>query len=242
MKVVFKKDDKPYAELEFSGSCRKAYLVNRDDKLEIKEAVYILMDRRKHCFYIGQTGDSDCAGFVNRSAVHKWEKKWWEQALVFTDEHGEFQEKLRKWLEGRLNEIAKRANTSLVMSIGKKNPSMADSEGDEILDWILSVCQLCGLPWSYPLVNASESVPVTKCNLKSKKCITRSWPNPTRLSKAIAEKYNGGKSSDYVSQLLRRRTTSQVGTKWREILEVKVGLRFDANGRVIDWREAHNPL
>ena len=242
MKVSFKKDSKKYYEFEFSGSSRKAFLVDRSDNPdEIKDAaVYILMDKRKRCFYIGQTGDTDCAGFANRSAVHKWEKKWWEQALVFTDEHGDFQEKLRKWLEGRLNEIAKTANTSLILSIGKKDPSVGDVDSEEILAWVLQVCQLVGLPWAYPMKNAEQSECTVKIQKAKKTKSALLWNKPYALAKEIANKYNCGKGAGGICQLLTRRKSVKTG-KWRDAFVV-LGLKFDENDMVVDWRTAKNPL
>ena len=235
MKCNIKEDGRKYIEFEFDGSCRKAYLVRREDKLPIKEAVYILMDMRKHCFYIGQTGDGDCAGFVNRSVTHKWEKKWWEEALVFTDEHGAFQEKLRKWIEGRLNEIAKKANTSLVMSTGKKDPVETDVSWKGILDWILKVCRLCGLPWAYP-VECSEMLVVEGEVCRESDCVDTNWGNPTQLAKAIIKKFAPSKTHGHVYQLLTRRSSCKSG-EWRSRLE-SIGLSFDPNGYVKDWKKA----
>lgn len=63
------------------------------------------------------------------------------------------------------------------------------------------------------------------------------WKNATQLAKAIADKYNGGKSRGHLWQLLNRKFAVNVGSKWRGIFE-GIGLAFDKNSFVIDWRTA----
>jgi len=58
----------------------------------------------------------------------------------------------------------------------------------------------------------------------------------TQLAKALAAKYNECKSIDYAIQILGRRAAVKRG-KWRVIME-RVGLKFDAEGYVVDWTAA----
>lgn len=63
------------------------------------------------------------------------------------------------------------------------------------------------------------------------------WKNATQLAKAIADKFNGGKSVGHLWQVLNRRIAVRANSKWRGILE-GVGLVFDAKDFVVDWRDA----
>ena len=92
----------PKSELEF-------LLVERGSKISYsKEAVYILMDKFRQRFYIGETGSTKGGGVVNRLRVHKWKKNFWDCALVIIDPHGGFgRDDDRRWYEWRLFEIAK---------------------------------------------------------------------------------------------------------------------------------------
>jgi len=63
------------------------------------------------------------------------------------------------------------------------------------------------------------------------------WKNSTQLAKAIVEKYNGGKSKENVWCILNRKRPVATDSKWRSILE-EVGLTFDRDNRVVDWRLA----
>lgn len=236
MRVTISDDGRKYYEFVLDGSSHRAYLVSRDDRpQDVRESVYILMDKRKSCFYIGQTGDSDCAGFVNRSNNHKWEKRWWEQALVFTDINGSFQERIRKWLEGRLNEIAKEANTSLIMSVGKQHPENANQNWESILEWILGTCRFVGVPWAYPRSVCSVRADHRAANSR------QTWTKVSHLAKALAEKYNNGAGVNGIVRLLSRQLKCSETSKWRMPFEMS-GIIIDDNGYVSDWRHARNPL
>ena len=156
----------PNTQLDFLLADRDS-VINYD-----KEAVYILMDKFRRCFYIGETGATKSGGISNRFRTHKWEKGFWDCALVVRDQHGDFaQDSIRAWFEWKLNDIAKLANTSVVLSSAS-------------LGYLLA---LLG----------------DKGNKSCRPC---------------------GKNSE-----------------WRKPLE-DVGVRFDKDGFVADWKHAKNPL
>lgn len=242
MKIVINRDEAfGCREISLPDSPTSAYFICRGEKFEkVKESVYVLMDQRRTCFYVGESDNEIKGGFDHRIKRHNNIKteKWWSYAICISDARLKNTE-VRKWIEWSLYSKARQESFAIVSSATESYKDFQPQGGArKLLDDIELILSVLGVPWLKVTSSAKDSSP-THHNVAS---TSANWPNPTRLSKAIAEKYNGGKSSDYVSQLLRRRTTSQVGTKWREILEEKVGLRFDANGRVIDWREAHNPL
>ena len=68
------------------------------------------------------------------------------------------------------------------------------------------------------------------------------WPNIHRLANAIAERYNGGRAKGGIAHVLcGRRSAMNPNGHTRQIIE-KAGIKFDAQGMVIDWRKAKNPL
>lgn len=78
---------------------------------------------------------------------------------------------------------------------------------------------------------------------KAKKTVKskgNAWDNPTQLAKAILRKFDPSKTYGYVWQLLMRRAVCKSGL-WRDRLE-RIGLNFDRNGKVKDWRKARRKL
>ena len=71
----------------------------------------------------------------------------------------------------------------------------------------------------------------------SKSSASAEWKNVTQLAKAIADKFNGGKSKGHLWQLLNRKYAVNVDSKWRGVFE-DIGLSFDAQNFVVDWRDA----
>lgn len=136
-------------EVVFTGTSLKAYIIRRDEKpVDIHSAVYILMDSRRTGFYIGESGDTACGGFVNRFQNHKSRKTehWWSLALCFTDTSELFDKvPVRKWIESRLNEIAKDAGYLVVSTAGASGAPVSDAENK--LGEILDFCWLLGIPW-----------------------------------------------------------------------------------------------
>lgn len=127
------------------------YLVQRDSNFDSKGgAVYILMDKYRRGFYIGETGPSRNGGVFNRFQTHKWEKKFWDCALVICDDHGSFkQDDVRRWFEWQLNVIAKKANTAVVLSTaGAQDEPFGVRER---LSAILSVCRFIGISWAFEI-------------------------------------------------------------------------------------------
>lgn len=228
-------------EISFPDSPMIAYFLCRGEKLEsVKESVYVLMDQRRTCFYVGEADKEIKGGFEHRIQTHAKAKaeKWWSYAICISDTRLRDTE-VRKWIEWSLYNKAQLNHFAIVSSATESYRDYQPQGGAlKLLDDIELMLGVLGVPWIKSGSPAIEQRPVPR----QKVVAMTKWANPTQLSKAIADKYNGGKSADYISQLLRRRTTSQVGTKWRAVLEEKVGLRFDARSYVIDWSEAHNPL
>ena len=175
-------------EFVLRGSPLKAYLIGRDaSPIETSSTVYVLMDMDRRGFYIGQTGEGD-KSFAKRFGKHRKSptEDWWKLAVCFVDTTGRLDsEKLRKWIESRLNEIAKGKKYVVVSSAAKAGSSVADSE--EILEKILEVCWLLGIPWaeSKPIAVRMPSVGVAPKSLKISS--RKSLPVPAKTK----SKYHG---------------------------------------------------
>lgn len=173
-------------EIVLPGSTLKAYLICRDESpVGESSTVYVLMDNDRRGFYIGQTGAGDNS-FAKRFGKHRKDprEEWWSLAVCFVDTSGRFDsEKLRKWIESRLNEIAKNRKYVVVSSAGKSGPAVAHSE--EMLEKILGICWLLGIPWA-----EVKSITATASSIVSK---PKSHAVPSRkvLSAGKKDKYHG---------------------------------------------------
>ena len=163
MNVTFERDgssDESFM-INWPDSQLRFYLIGRDDKLNgVKEAVYVLMDKFRTKFYIGETGPSSSGGIKKRFQVHKWQKDFWNCALVVEDRNGEFKKQdIRKWFERRLYEIAKERSDAdkkyEVLSRAGEQENLQHLE-NRIRD-ILSVCRFLGIPWGYGIVNERQN-------------------------------------------------------------------------------------
>lgn len=163
MKVNFERDgssDEVFT-IDWPDSQLRFHLVGRDDKLNgVKEAVYVLMDKFRTKFYIGETGPSSNGGIKKRFQVHKWQKDFWNCALVVEDTHQEFKKQdIRKWFEWRLYKIAKDRSDAdkkyEVLSRAGEQENLQHLE-NRIRD-ILSVCRFLGIPWGYNIVKSHQN-------------------------------------------------------------------------------------
>ena len=244
----------PNTQLEF-------HLVDRNSINYDKEAVYILMDKFRRCFYIGEAGPTKSGGVSNRLQTHRWEKEFWDCALIISDSHGDFkQEDIRKWFEWKLNEIAKAANTAVVLSTaGVQNEPYGMLD---LLDAVLSVCRLIGISWAFQIEAPQESVPPPKKLVKPNKSVKsvkakaqktatannqpEHWNGKTQLAKLIARRGGnegafGGILQFFSEEGAKARRHCHPGSKWRKLLE-DAGIKFDKDDFVIDWKNAKNPL
>ena len=99
MKVNFKRENTndEIFKIYWPDSQMRFYLIDRDVKpIGVKEAVYILMDKFRTKFYIGETGPSKKGGVQNRFQTHKWQKNFWNCALVIEDRNEEFKRRKEK--------------------------------------------------------------------------------------------------------------------------------------------------
>ena len=156
MKVNFKREktDDEIFKIYWPDSQMRFYLIDRDVKpIGVKEAVYILMDKFRTKFYIGETGPSKKGGVQNRFQTHKWQRDFWNCALVIEDRNEEFKEQdIRKWFERRLFEIAKERSVAdkkyeVLSSAGKQE----DLPYENRIRDILAVCRFLGIPWGYAI-------------------------------------------------------------------------------------------
>lgn len=245
-------------EIVFSGKSVRAYLLERQDKPEeLQSAIYILMDQRRSCFYIGQTGNTSHGGFAHRFRSHKSSKteKWWDIALCFTDSSELFDKPpVRAWLESKLTEIARERHVVISTAAAPAEPpSNAQSKLEEIL-WI---CQLLGIPLAIGKLKQEpppalpsrpvqpkmkEPVPVTVSHPARKE----KWENKTQLAQLIAKRDGnegayGGILQYFAAPGAKARKPCSQSSKWRKPLE-DAGVKFDSAGFVLDWTCARNPL
>lgn len=233
-------------------------LVERDSKIKYdKEAVYILMDKFRQRFYIGETGSSQSGGVVNRFRVHKWNKDFWNYALVIIHPNGGFgREDDRKWFEWRLFEIAKEFSKGeeAVKILSRAGEQKKPYGAEETLKVILSVCRLIGISWAFYEEENIETKPADNKAAKKKpakaKPSAKETPpkglNQTQLAKYIAN--SAGKPGSYGHVwLILAGKASKSGRKcgkdseWRKPIE-EVGIKFDNDDYVINWKDAKIPV
>ncbi len=231
-------------------------LVERDSKIKYsKEAVYILMDKFRQRLYIGETGASKHGGVINRFRVHKWNKNFWNFALVIIHPKGGFgRDADRKWYEWRLSEIAKEfANgEDKVKILSRAGEQDMPYGADQNLNVILSVCRLIGISWAFCDGEHQESVPMPKKSSKTK-------PEPkssasrqkegqlsqTQLAKFIAKRAGKPGSSGHIWLMLAGKDCKngrrcRKDSEWRKPLE-EVGVKFGNDDYVIEWHNARIP-
>ena len=252
MKIMIdQSESKGMREFVLIGTSLRACLIKREENPSSLHtaSVYILMDHRRVGFYIGETGDTSGGGFCNRFCSHKSNKKekWWGLALCFTDTSELFSnERIRKWIESRLNEIAKN-DGHLVMSTA-----------EDKLREILRVCWLLGIPWGnedYMETNCNgqkkvkKVMPTTKVNpsaVKHPPAVGGMWTGKTQLANLIAQREGKPTSRGHLLAYFgepgnKSRRPCPKGSCWRKPLE-NAGVKFDKDDFVSDWTCARNPL
>ena len=150
MKVDFERDgvnDEVFV-INWPDSQICFHLIRRGDKpAGVKEAVYVLMDKFRTKFYIGETGEVQ-----GRFRTHKWQRDFWHCALVIEDRNGAFKKQdVRKWFEWRLFQIAvgrsrEDKKYEILSSAGKQDDK---SYLENRINDILAVCRFLGIPWGY---------------------------------------------------------------------------------------------
>lgn len=142
--------------INWPDSQLRFHLIRRGDKLEaIKEAVYVLMDKFRTEFYIGETGD-----LMSRFRTHRWQREFWHCALVIEDRNEEFKKQdVRKWFEWRLFQIAsERSLADKKYKIDSSAGKQADkSYLENRVNDILAVCRFLGIPWGYAETNKHKA-------------------------------------------------------------------------------------
>lgn len=245
----------PHSPLEF-------LLVDRDSKIDYKkEAVYILMDKFRRRFYIGETGATKRGGVVNRFRVHKWDKDFWDCALVIKDPHNGFgRDDDRRWFEWKLYEIAKlfAKDDDTVEILSRAGEQEKPYGADETLNVILSVCRLIGICWAFGNKAKQESATTAEKVSKSKKrVITKPSLKPstrkqfgklnqTQFAKLIAQRAGKPGSYGHVWLMLagkgcKNGRRCRKDSEWRKPLE-DAGVKFDKDDYVINWQDARIPL
>ena len=114
------------------------------------------------------------------------------------------------------------------------------------LDYILGRIKKCAAQHGIVLkkrdgskyVGRSESA--IRKNLKGNTINAGRWSNPTQLARAILERFSPTTTPGHVVHLLTRFQPCKAGV-WRMRLE-SIGLSFDNNGYVRNWKKAPKPL
>ena len=263
MKIkIDKSESKGMREFVLIGTSLRAYFIKREENPTTLHAasVYVLMDHRRQGFYIGETGETSGGGFCHRFNSHKSSKKeqWWDLALCFTDTSELFSdERIRKWIESRLNEIAKSEGYLVISTAAASSESKASAE-DKLRE-ILHVCWLLGIPWGRDDSVKTEEKTTAKPKevsiakkktkmavVKKAPSIAERWSGAAQLAKLIAKRAGNEGAANGVAKFFapvgsKTRKPCTPGSKWRKPLE-DAGLDFDKDNFVIDWRRARNPL
>lgn len=230
-------------------------LVDRDSAISYdKEAVYILMDKFRRCFYIGETGATKGGGVANRFKRHKWEKEFWDSALVIRDRNGDFDSStVRAWFEWKLNAIAKSANTAVILSGAGEQVEPVGVK--KRLNDILAVCRLIGISWAFYEEENNETEPAEKKTATVKKPAkakpsAKETPqkelSQTQLAKFIANSAGKPGSYGHVGLILAGKANKSgrrcgKDSEWRKPIEA-VGIKFDKDDYIINWKDAKIPV
>ena len=223
-------------EVSVSGSSMKVYILKRGEKLDdVKSSLYVLMDTRRTCFYVGETGNTIGGGFARRWKQHSNAKpeKWWNLAICISDPTRLDDTDVRKWLEWSLFD---KVRTSLFVCTSTATESYANFRANEtarkFLKEILSVLSIFGVPWA-------EIPPIVGIVRHSSP--QEEWASVGRLAKALVAKYNGNLGKGGVERILSARRKCASNSKWHSVL-IRVGVRINPSGFVTDWKHAMNPL
>lgn len=215
------------------------------------------MDKFRQRFYIGETGASKSGGVVNRFRVHKWNKDFWDCALVIIHPNGGFgRDDDRKWFEWRLYEIAKKFSDGqeVVKIFSRAGEQKQPYAAEETLKVILSVCRLLGISWAFYKEENNEAGPAEGKTAKKKsakkkpsvKGTTKKELNQTQVAKYIANSVGKPGSYGHVWLILAGKTNKSgrkcgKNSEWRKPIEA-VGIKFDKDDYVINWKDAKIPV
>ena len=222
--------------------CPRTSIPDNDSK-----GVYLLLDDRHTRCYIGEAGKGS-GGVGARIASHANAKEaWWTHAVFFVGAFDD-DEDLRYWIERCLFDLAK-PYFSVVSSAAEWKKPIPDG-GEEILEKILLVCALLGLPFSRP-GKTEEPVPpplpAEPFPQKNHNVPHGAWPGLGALARAIATERNGGKGSGGIEQVLKNFWVPstgkwrKAGSKMRALLE-SVKVEFDNEGFVKSCAKVSCPL
>lgn len=139
------------------GKTLEAYLVKRDERPALDcSSVYVLMDIRRTCYYVGETGNAVTGGFSKRFANHCRDKKekWFDLCVCFVDNSRLCDEKTRKWVEWALWKKARDEHYAVLSSATETYGDVPPpSYGPELVNEICQILQIVGIPWSFSADN-----------------------------------------------------------------------------------------
>lgn len=117
------------------------YRAPRSAPSDPKPGLYILIDDRGYCCYVGETDN-----FKGRMRTHESTDKfcWWSHSIFFWDDSssGAFNSTDdRRWYEKQLKEIAERNHPTFTKSVQNKPKPLS---GDDVLSEMLSLLDVIG--------------------------------------------------------------------------------------------------
>jgi len=231
----------------------------RGRPVESKPGLYILVDDRGYCCYVGETKN-----FKERMARHESEDKfcWWKHSIFFWDEHPSSafaSTDDREWYEKRLKEIVAKKHPTFMKKV--HNPP-SPASGEEVLRAIVSLLDVIGFergeltaptvigqPERQVRIEQSSSQGRTSEPLphKNHRPPLGSWPNYTALAHAIAEANGKPSTAGGIHQKLTnfwapgRGRYSKANSETRTMLE-SYGIVFDREGFVKSCANVPFPL
>ena len=134
------------------------YRAPRSAPSESKPGLYILIDDRGYCCYVGETDN-----FKSRMRTHESTDKfcWWSHSIFFWDDSssGAFNSTDdRRWYEKQLKEFAERNHPTFTKSVQNKPKPLS---GDDVLSEMLALLNVIGFDVknsSVPDVSHKESM------------------------------------------------------------------------------------
>ena len=230
----------------------------RGQSVEAKPGVYVLVDDRGYCCYVGETDN-----IKERISKHENDDKfcWWTHTIYFWDANPSSSFSStddRRWFEKQMKEAVESKHPTFTKTVQSKPEP---DSGLEVLSEMQALLYVIGFETQRPVTPSlnpqprqtqrrpqpshhQSSEPMPYKNHRPK---LESWPNHTALAKAIAEK-NGkpGTAGGILQKLTNfwapsRGRYAKANVETRQMLE-SFGVVFDSDGFVKSCENVPFPL
>lgn len=214
--------------------------------------------------YVGKAGErsDEALGVTNRIKEHTRDKyKDWDEAVVLTWRDNSMNATRVTFLEHEFHDMIKRFRGEKMLA-NDVTPSSSTPGERELNDLerfanVHAPRMIAALGYTFLEAKKSHARLLPNASLsrkpKQKQPVVEKhsgdegiWKGKTQLAKLIARRGGNEGAAGGILQFFAEigskvRKPCRPGTKWRKPLE-DAGVRFDADGFVVDWEHAKNPL